>query len=310
LFANQHEKQGTEIIVAALNKLHSDPVNAYFQGAIEALMAGLPVASILQGLEPAENFVLSAQQLSRVIQQFKIYSQDFDHQLLLLKAIEKINASLKLSLFQQDYDESLLLSLAQTLEAIHAYNLLRDCAELAVNKWGSAIWRYYFIYAKNKGKAARCSDAQIKDLENLREICVNDERVKVLIGNFLEQYYQAHSETSKGLVGHLFNIKNEIDDEEYLDPTAELFNNIPDDALLKLTEKADELMMETTPEQLIEDLTFAEDNHDNDNEQILLVMMQNPDLYSALMMLKAANVLSIEINLGIDDVLVFFDQQK
>lgn len=307
-FANEHEKQGAVFIVEALNKLHSDPVNAYFHGAIEALMAGLSVASILQGLEPAEDFVLSAQQLSRVIQQFKTYSQDFEHQLLLLKAIEKINANLKLSLSQQDYDESLVLSLAQTLEAVHAYDLLRICAELAVNKWTSAIWPYYLIYARNNGQAARCSDAQIKNLENIPETGVNDERVKVLIGNFLEQYYQAHSETSKGLVDNLFSLTDEIDDEGYLDPTDELFKNIPDDALLKLTNKADELMMETTPEQLIEDLTGAEDKYDN--EQILLVMMQNPDLFSTLMMLKAAKVLAIEINLDIDDVLGFFDQQS
>jgi len=71
-------------------------------------------------------------------------------------------------------------------------------------------------------------------------------------------------------------------------------------------DKSDELMMETTPEQLVEDLTQDSDN----NEHILIAMMQDPDLFSALIVIKAAIGLGIDIKLSINDVLGFFNVEQ
>jgi len=306
--ATEDKNQALGLISESLSKLHEDPVNAYLHAAMEALLTELPVTSVLQALDPVQESILSAQQLTHVIQQLNHYGNDFDQQLLLLKAIEKIKASLKISLSQQHYDEALLLELSQTLDNINAFELLQHCAELSVERWNAPIWQYYVIYAEQKGAADKCSPAQINRLEDIREqaIQVKDDRVKLLIDTFVEQYYQAHSDSSTGIIGNLFNLNEAIEDDDYLDPSDELFKHIPEDELLKITHKSDDLMMETTPEQLVEGLT----GDGNNNEYILLAMMQDPELFSALMVLKAANVLQIEINLAVNDVLGFFDVAK
>lgn len=303
-FAKQDEKQGLILVGESLAKLHEDPVNTCLQAAMEALLIELPVASILQPLEYVDEYLLSEQQLDAVIQQLNHYGKDFDHQLILLRAVEKISKSLKESLSQQTYAETLILRLAKELDNINAFELLLNCAELAEGKWNTVIWSYYRIYAEQKGMADKCSSAQINRLESLREQAIKDEnsRVKLLIDVFIEQYYQAHADTSKGFVDNLFNLNEEIDNDDYLDPSDELFRHIPEDSLLKIMNKTDELMMETTPEQLVEEVAAG-----RNNEHILLAMMQEPELFSTLMVLKAANSLNIEINLTVNDVLDFFD---
>jgi len=302
--ANQNEQQGRALINTALAKLHEDPVNAYFQATMEALLIELPVAHVLQGIKPVDSFILSGQQLSSLTRQINNYAKDFDSQLLLLKAIEKIDSSLKSSLSQQHYNDTLLLLLAQALDNIHAYNLLQFCSEQGLKLSDTAIWQYYFVVANVSGVADKCSTAQINHLEKAREQADNDkdDKVKLLIDGFIERYYQGHSDTSKGFVDNLLN-SNEESDDEYFDPIDELFKHIPEDDLLKINHMTDELMMEITPEKLVEGLTQDEVS----NEHILHAMMQDPDLFSTLMVLKAADRLGVEINLSVKDVLGFFD---
>jgi len=308
-YADQDKSEGLALITESLAKIHKDPVNTCLQAAMEALLTALPVANILEGIETAENYLLSEQQLNQVIQQLNFYAKDFDHQLLLLKALDRVAPAITNSLSQKNYDESLLIELSESLEKINAFELLQHCAKLAVERWNTVIWQYYLIYSELKGMAEKCSSAQINRLEKIREQAINDkdERTKVLIDVFIEQYYQTHSETSTGLVDSLFTLNSGDDsDDVYVDPTEELFKHIPEDELLKVMDKSDELMMETTPEQLVEDLTQDSDN----NEHILIAMMQDPDLFSALIVIKAAIGLGIDIKLSINDVLGFFNVEQ
>jgi len=303
-FANKDKTQAQTLIDEALKTIHQDPVNAILQAAMEALLTEIPVASILEGLKPAEDYLLTDLQLNGVIQQLNHYGKDFDHQLLLLKALDRVKSALLTSLSQQQYDQPLLLVLSQTLDNINAFDLLQHCAKVAAAKWNAAIWQYYLIYSDLNGMAEKCSSAQINRLENIREQAITDkdDRTKVLIDVFVEQYYQAHSETSTGFISNLFDLNDDHDDE-YVDPTEQLFKHIPEDDLLKISNKTEELMMETSPEQLVKELTQDSDN----NEHILIAMMQDPDLFSALMVIKASASLGININLNINDILGFFN---
>ncbi len=308
-YANQDKVQGLTLITESLTKIHKDPVNACLQATMEALLTALPVANILEGIETADDYLLSKQQLNQVIQQLNFYAKDFEHQLLLLKALDRITPTLTNSLSQQNYDEALLIELSKTLEKINAFELLQHCAKSAAERWNTIIWQHYLIYSELKGMAEKCSPAQINHLEKVREQAINnkDERTKVLIDSFVEQYYQAHSETSTGLVESFFTLPSEDNsDDVYVDPTEELFKHIPEDELLKIMDKSDELMMETTPEQLVEELTHNSEK----NEHILIAMMQDPDLFSALIVIKAAISLKIDIKLSVNDVLGFFNVER
>jgi len=307
-YADQDKSEGLALITESLAKIHKDPVNRCLQAAMEALLTALPVANILEGIETAENYLLSEQQLSQVIHQLNFYAKDFDHQLLLLKALDRVATTITNSLSQQNYEEPLLIELSESLEKINAFELLQHCARLAVERWNAVIWQYYLIYSELKGMAEKCSSAQINRLEKIGEQAINnkDERTKVLIDVFIEQYYQAHSETSTGLVDSLFTLNSEEGEGAYIDPTEQLFKHIPEDELLKVMDKSDELMMETTPEQLVEGLTQDSDK----NEHILIAMMQDPDLFSALIVIKAAISLEIDIKLSINDVLGFFNVEQ
>ena len=47
-----------------------------------------------------------------------------------------------------------------------------------------------------------------------------------------------------------------------------------------------------------------------DDDKIMSAMMQNPDLFSALMMLRAADELNIDIDVSVGDVLDCFGVDK
>ena len=107
---------------------------------------------------------------------------------------------------------------------------------------------------------------------------------------FLEEYSQA--EVGVNITEELLDLDKEP--ENFVDPLEQLFAQIPEDELLKLTKKTEALTVTTTPEQLVEDLIKESDSH----EHILQAMMQQPDLYSALITIKAASSLGLSISVS------------
>jgi hypothetical protein len=305
-FASQDKNQGLKLIAEALNKVHTDPVNAHLQATMEALLTGLPVASILKGLSPAKGHLLTEQELSAVIKQLDHYGKEPDNQSLLHKAIEKIKPALKASLSQQSYDEELLLSLCETLDAINAFEMLRHCVKVSIDKWKTPIWRYYHIYAERNGRAESCTDLHIYRLEDAREQAYkdNDKRATLLIGAFIERYYQAHPERTMGFLDSLFGTNAENDMENLLGSKLDqLFDHLSDAVFDKIDIKAEKLIETTSPERLVKELI----KDANNNQQVLLAIMKDPDLLSALMFVKAAKSLKIDIDVSINDVLEFFN---
>jgi len=127
----------------------------------------------------------------------------------------------------------------------------------------------------------------------------------LLIDTFLVQYYQTHSEQSMGLVEDLMGLNKTDDkqDEIITDPIEQIFNQLSEEQQIKLEDSIDELMQEVSVEQLAEDLA----NDNNSAAELLSAMMQQANLYSALMVIKAANHLDFVINITLKDVLACFN---
>lgn len=305
-FVDQDKQQALQSIVETLSVLHSDPVNAYFHATIEALLTGLPVATILRELSPAKEHLLSVAELTQLIQLLKDYSAESNRQEQIHKALEKIKSALKRSLSGQVYPESLLLSFCQIMDALNHFELLRHCARLALAQWKKPIWVYYKVYAELNGRPEDCTYQHIFALQSNHEIAIKekDYRTEMLIRTFIDRYYEAHPQRGMGFLESLFGMDDE--DEEELDELDMLFGQLPDGVLIKINDMVGSFSQTTSPEQLINELMKTVGN----NEPILLAMMQNPDLFSALLILRAADKLGIDIGVSLDDVLECFEVGK
>lgn len=303
-FAGQDKKQGLQLIAESFNKINLDPINTQFQAAMEALLTGLPLATILRELPPAKDCVLSQPELTRLIKQLEKYAEQEDDPEKLVKALEKIKPALKKSLSQQDYDEEILLTLCQTLDTIKHFELLRHCAKVAVAKWHKPIWVYYRVYSETNGKPEKCSTIDLMQLQTNQGLARKDKdhRATVLIDNFLDRHFYGNSNQGLGFLDDIFGDEDDYDD----DPFEELFGNLPDAIFSKINNKIESLMKKTSPEKLAKDVSKACSGKVN----VLQAMMQNPDLFMALMILKAADQLGIDIDVSVDDVLEVFEVNK
>jgi len=302
-FANEDKQQGLQRIVETLNTLHKDSVNKHFQGAMEALLNGLPVATILRELAPVKEHLLSVQELTGLIKQLNQYATNDDHHEYLKKALDKIKAPLKKSLLARDYDEALLLGFCKVLDTVSHFELLRHYAKFAQAKWKKPIWMYYRVYADNNGNAENCSYMEVQRLQfamtQTRED--KDYQAGLLIEKFLESYYEAHPQRGMGFLEELFGVDDD-EDKDFEDAMENLFGHIPENILIEISNKAESISKKLTPDRLIQELMEQAES----NETVLMAMMQNPDIFSAMLIIKAAKELNIDIDVDVDDVIEAF----
>jgi hypothetical protein len=298
-FVSQDKQQALQQISESLNKLNKDPINAHFQASMEALLARLPVATILRELPSAKEHLFSVQELTRFVQLLKQYTLKEVNQEYLNKALGIIKAPLKKSLKQQDYDENLFLILCQALENIHHFELLRHCSKIALPKWQNPIWLYYQVFSETNNNPEKCSYAHVLRLEYYYDKAKlnNDHRAMILIGNYLNRYHDTEPQSEQGILDDVFG-SDKLDDFE--DPFT-IFDHIPNRVYDKLQKKITALIKKTSPEKLVQGL-----NNDVDKNNILHAISQNPDLFMALIILKAADALSIDIDVSVADVLKRF----
>ncbi len=303
LISKQHKKQGLERVTQSLHTLNFDPVNAYFQGAMEALLTGLSVAETVHHLAPTQNHILSAQALTRLNQLIKQYSKEGDNEISIHQALENIAAVIKYSMSTQHYDEKELLAFCQTLDHINHFDLLRHCSCLAQERWNKPMWAYYRVHAESDGMPERCTAGNISELMHYQQLAksTKDQRALVLINNFLDLYDLSHPHQSMGLLDQLFHTEDKENSVE--DPIEILFNHIPEITRIKLNNQLNSLTEQTTPEQLVEELT-TESEH---SSTLLQAMMEQPDLYTALMIIKAAQTLEIDIDVNSNTVFRYFN---
>ena len=130
-----------------------------------------------------------------------------------------------------------------------------------------------------------------------------DHRTVALIGQYLDRYYEAHPRLGEEFIESLFDMDEQ---EDSADPLEQLFDHLPDEIYHKLNNRLASLFKKTSPERLAQELNKIVGNNSN----LLLAMMQEPDLFTALMILKAADELSIDTGVTLDDVLECFAVDK
>ncbi|MCK5354668.1 MAG: hypothetical protein KAJ63_06085 [Methyloprofundus sp.] len=302
-FANEDKQQGLQSITQELDALHTNPVSRHFHATMEALLNGLPVTTILRELAPAKDYLLSENELRAFIQQLTPYTTNDEEQAFLHKALEKVKAPLKKSLSEQGYPEELLLNFCKVLDSIQHFELLRHIAKPALIKWKNPIWTYYQIYANNNAEAANCSADEVRRLKLAHKVAVEnkDHPTIILFEKLLDSYFDANPQQGLSFLDDLFAGFVDEDDEDH-DPMEELFGHLEQGVMIKLNEKAESIMKKTTPDRLIQGLMKNQGNQ----EAVLMAMMQSPDILSALMLLKAADELKIDIEVDLNDVINTF----
>lgn len=305
-FVSQDKGQGLQLMTEALEKLNADPVNMHFQAAMEAQLSGLPVTTILKALPTTKQSVLSAQDLAKLIQQLKAYMVDDDQQILIHKALEKIKPTLKKSILAQDYDEELLISLCQILDDLNHFELLRYCVKLAWQERMTPFGVYYKIYSEVSGLPERLTKSHISSLEINREQAFEskDNRAMVLTDALLNAYYQMDSHSDFSFMDDLFDFGGGDENEMDEDPFEKLFDHIPENIFIKLDKNVGKLMKKTSPEQLVSELVK---NTGQNQLELFSAMVADPDLFSALMLVKSAQSLEIDIQVDFDDVFQCFN---
>lgn len=299
-FAHEDKEQGLQLISDALANLYTNPVNRHFHASMAALSAGLPVATILRVLPPAKDYLLTESEFTQFIQLLEQFINEADNSQT-HKALEKVKAPLKKALTGQDFAESTLRHLCKLLEKLEHFELLRHCAKTAFAKWQEPIWMYYRVYADNNGKPEDCTYRELMSLEHYHEqaMLAKDFQVGIKLQKLIDRYYHAHPQSSMNFLDNLFGINDDDDEED--DKLDILFGHLSDEVVMKLDETVESLSKTTSIEQVAIELIQS-----IGDKSVMLAIMQEPDLFSALMIVKAADKLGINIDVSMEDVLAYY----
>ncbi len=307
VFVAENKKQGSQLIAESVQKLHDGLVCAYFCATLEALLLDLQSAPVLKELPPlTSDHVLSQQEMNQLIKLIQQYAEDDNvSQALMHKALEKIKATIKQALKQQNYSEDTLLSLCLCLASIQHFELLRACVKIAQPLWSKPIWMYYRIYAEVNGNAGKCS---YMNYLRLRESLENaqlekDQRATALIGKFLDKYHESRNPSGFNILDTLFGGMDEDND-----PIDELFGHLPDDLFDQLERKTVEITKKTPPERMLKSL--ANDYFSNNMNKTFDLVKDDPEAFFAILMLKAADDIGIDIGVTAEQIIECFIGQK
>ncbi|MDD1620548.1 MAG: hypothetical protein LUQ11_03625, partial [Methylococcaceae bacterium] len=302
VWAAEDKTQGLQLIVESLQKLNDDPVNVQFQAAMEASLLELPVTTISKALPPCKDHLLSAQQLTRLMALIKHYDEQIEDRKPLFNALDKIKAPVKKTIQQQAFGAVLLLAWCQVLESIEHFELLKHCARLALGKWQRPIWVYYLTVSEIRGDSDRLGMTAMFRLQTALADArqENDQKTAFLINRFIVRSmgYQAP-------FGYDFEDGGNDDYQEGYDILDDLFGHIPESLLDKVMQRVQSIMMKTDPERFIAE-TIRQQGQ-KIGQKRLLALFDNPDFFSAVAILRAAEELRIAIGVGFEDIVHRFE---
>jgi hypothetical protein len=305
LWMAEDKPQGLQQMVETVQKLNDDPINARFQIMMEAELLELPAASFVRALPACKDHLLSAPQLTRLMALIEQYAEQMQDVGLLRGALDKIKAPIKKSLQQQDFSEDLLLAWCQLLANIQHFELLRHCAKPAQAKWQKPIWMYYRYFAECNGDAKNLNmtsgySMQFALMEAQQH---NDQKTAILIGRFLDVSQGLSSPYDDDFLGQDYQV-----DEFSYDIYDELFAHIPQQQMIKIGMKVQDILMNTDPDKFINDM-IRQYSKKIDAKR-LIKLFNIPAFMSAVVSIKAAEQLHIEIDLSIEDIVYRFENDS
>ena len=214
---------------------------------------------------------------------------------------------MKQSLQQVNYDENLLLAFCKLLTGIQHYQLLRYCSKLALKNHQKPVWGFYSVVAETENNPERCNIQQYlalkSDLANAR--LQQDYRTILELEHFLDQYLKIHPQQNLDMIEDAMKVNEANFQENDGGAMEQLFGKIPDREFSLLNKEMDKLAKKLSPEQLVGQV-FPQ----HEQSTILSALMNDPDLYTAMLVLKAADKMDIEINVTLKDVLDCFGIDK
>jgi hypothetical protein len=174
---------------------------------------------------------------------------------------------------------------------------MRPCAKSGQSQWQKPLWFFYKVYAETNGDATSCSFVQRAGLQINLDDAYRDKdfRAQNLIGEYLDAYHAP-------LFPNEFEYLEQETSENFVDPIYALFGHLPDKLFEKIDLKADMIARKTPPDRLLQEVLKISGAPAN----LLTAMQKDPDLYSALLLLKAANDLKLDIEVTAQAILEHF----
>lgn len=293
---------GMQQIVAAVEKLNQDPVNAQFQISMETALLELPSASFMRALPASKEHLLSPAQLTRLMTLIKQYAEQVQDSALICQALDKIKLPIKKSIQQQDFSEDLLLAWCQLMADSRNFELLRHCAKPAQAKWQKPIWMYFRVFAECNGDANNLNMTSVFNLQFAQNTALQDadQKTAFLIGRFLESTLDHQNPFNEDFLDEVFPL-----DEFSYDVFDELFAHVPEKQMHKIGLKVQDILMDTDPDKFINDMVRQYSKKIESKR--LLALFNNPVFMSAVACVKAAELLKIDISISVEDIVYRFE---
>lgn len=302
VWAAEDKQQGMQQIVATVQKLNDDPVNAQFQISMETALLEVPSASFIRALPASKEHLLSPAQLTRLMTLIKQYAEQVQDRALICQALDKIKLPVKKSIQQQDFSEDLLLAWCQLMADSQHFELLRHCAKPAQAKWQKPIWMYFRVFAECNGDANNLNMTSVFSLQFAQNTALQDadQKTAFLIGRFLESTLDHQNPFNEDFQDEDFPL-----DEFSYDVFDELFAHVPEKQMHKIGLKVQDILMDTDPDKFINDMVRQYSKKIESKR--LLALFNNPVFMSAVACVKAAELLKIDISISVEDIVYRFE---
>lgn len=292
----QGETQGITLLQHLSLDSNNEPFMLRFSFIHEALVLNLPIESLTATLPPlTEDMTLTDAQL----QDFLICLQERHHAdtaLSTLKAMDNIRPAFKRAISQRTLTQEQYMQIMQCMFEISEFDLMRHYLKYQATDQNKPAWTFFKIYCNASGNPSKVNsmDISVLQLQHGLALGQDDHRTAMLISSFLDKIhlYQAEGFSS-------------LQQDEYYDPYRNLFAHIDVDRSTKIHQRADQLRVELTEDELMDalvEMTF--------DPSCATLLRRTPELVDALLFVYTARMLEIEINVSVTEVIAAARQNE
>lgn len=300
IYMSEDQAQGAELIEKGLKLSTEGDFITRFRIINEALLLQIPLGPLLRKISTLEkNYSLSNQELNAFIKLLE--EQHKENNSALIKTLDQLKKEFKSLLKNKQLKQEQLLDLMQCLNRINHFELMRHCLSCAKDIKSSPAWGFYKIYITALGKPAAVPPFGIQKLQQLYVQAKDQgqQRSAVLISTFLEKILHYHHIK----IGNDDYFEDQEDD--FYDPYEAIFEQLDSRTIAKVHRKIENLYKSLAEDQLI--MSLIEMLPDKKDIPLLL---KDEDLIDALLFLKAAQELNLEISITATELLAIAKQNN
>ena len=254
----------------------------------EALLLDIPLTPLLRQISPlAEDYELSNGELHAFIK--LLDAQQKEGNSVIVKALDKTKKDFKRLIKQQRLNQDQSQIIMQQLEKFKHYELMRHCLNCTPDIKGKPLGVFYKTYLEAKGNPAEVPPFEIAKLQLQFSNAENqgDPRTAALISRFLDKIYQLQQKDYSEPV-----------EDDFFDPYGALFEHIDNRTFSKIDRKIDQLQ-----NTLVEDKLLSALIEMLPDKKLTSLLLMDMNIFDALLFLKAAQELDIDINVTVENIL-------